>query len=81
MSNRRFIQITTQSQIELLKYSGNSIQGDSRDRGRYVSPESGGVGVVTARSPTGLFAFFRTDLIQSEPSWKLSSTSDWLMFA
>ena len=26
-----------------------------------------------------LFTFFRTDLIQSEASWKLSSTSDWLM--
>ena len=28
-----------------------------------------------------LFTFFRTDLIQSEASWKLSSTSDWLMSA
>ena len=28
-----------------------------------------------------LFIFFRTDLIQSEASWKLSSTSDWLMSA
>ena len=26
-----------------------------------------------------LFIFFRADLIQSEASWKLSSTSDWLM--
>ena len=26
-----------------------------------------------------LFTFSRTDLIQSEASWKLSSTSDWLM--
>ena len=26
-----------------------------------------------------LFTFFRADLIQSEASWKLSSTSDWLM--
>ena len=26
-----------------------------------------------------LFLFFRTDLVQSEASWKLSSTSDWLM--
>ena len=25
-----------------------------------------------------LFTFFRADLIQSEASWKLSSTSDWL---
>ena len=25
--------------------------------------------------------FFRTDLIQSEASWKLPSTSDWLMSA
>ena len=25
-----------------------------------------------------LFTFFRTDFIQSEASWKLSSTSDWL---
>ena len=40
-----------------------------------------GLGFVTARSPTDLFAFFRTDLIQSESSWKLSSTSDWLMIA
>ena len=29
----------------------------------------------------GLFTFFRTDLIQSEASWKPSSTSDWLMSA
>ena len=28
-----------------------------------------------------LFTFFRTDLIQSEASWKLSSTFDWLMSA
>ena len=28
-----------------------------------------------------LFTFFRTDLIQSEVSWKLSSTFDWLMSA
>ena len=28
-----------------------------------------------------LFTFFRTDLIQSEASWKLSSASDWLMSA
>ena len=28
-----------------------------------------------------LFTFFRTDLIQSEASWKLSSTSDWLTSA
>ena len=28
-----------------------------------------------------LFTFFRTDFIQSEASWKLSSTSDWLMSA
>ena len=28
-----------------------------------------------------LFTFFRTDLIQSEASWKLSSTTDWLMSA
>ena len=28
-----------------------------------------------------LFTFFCTDLIQSEASWKLSSTSDWLMSA
>ena len=26
-----------------------------------------------------LFTFFRAYLIQSEASWKLSSTSDWLM--
>ena len=26
-----------------------------------------------------LFTFFRADLIQSEASWKLFSTSDWLM--
>ena len=26
-----------------------------------------------------LFTFFRADLIQSEASWKLSSTSDWLI--
>ena len=26
-----------------------------------------------------LFRFFRADLIQSEASWKLSLTSDWLM--
>ena len=26
-----------------------------------------------------LFTFFRTDFIQSEASWKLSSTSDWLI--
>ena len=29
----------------------------------------------------GLFTFFHADLIQSEASWKLSSTSDWLMSA
>ena len=29
----------------------------------------------------GLFTFFHADLIQSEDSWKLSSTSDWLMSA
>ena len=28
-----------------------------------------------------LFTFFHADLIQSEASWKLSSTSDWLMSA
>ena len=28
-----------------------------------------------------LLTFIRTDLIQSEVSWKLSSTSDWLMSA
>ena len=28
-----------------------------------------------------LFTFFRADLIQLEASWKLSSTSDWLMSA
>ena len=28
-----------------------------------------------------LFTFFHIDLIQSEASWKLSSTSDWLMSA
>ena len=28
-----------------------------------------------------LFPFFRADLIQSEASWKLSSTFDWLLFA
>ena len=28
-----------------------------------------------------LFTLFRADLIQSEASWKLSSTSDWLMCA
>ena len=28
-----------------------------------------------------IFTFFRTDLIQSEASWKPSSTSDWLMSA
>ena len=28
-----------------------------------------------------LLTFIRTDLIQSEASWKLSSTSDWLMSA
>ena len=28
-----------------------------------------------------LFKFFRTDLIQSEARWNLSSTSDWLMSA
>ena len=28
-----------------------------------------------------LFTFFRADLIQSEASWKLSSTSDWLISA
>ena len=26
-----------------------------------------------------LFTFFRADLIQPQASWKLSSTSDWLM--
>ena len=29
--------------------------------------------------PFDLFTFFRVHLIQSEASWKLSSTSDWLM--
>ena len=29
----------------------------------------------------GIFTFFRAALIQSETSWKLSSTSDWLMSA
>ena len=28
-----------------------------------------------------LFTFFRADLIQSEATWKLSSTSDWLLSA
>ena len=28
-----------------------------------------------------LFTFSRADLIQSEASWKMSSTSDWLMSA
>ena len=28
-----------------------------------------------------LFTFCRTDSIQSEASWKLSSSSDWLMSA
>ena len=28
-----------------------------------------------------LLTFFRADLIQSKASWKLSSTSDWLLFA
>ena len=28
-----------------------------------------------------LFTFFHTDLIQSEVSWKLSLTSDWLISA
>ena len=28
-----------------------------------------------------LFTFFRADLIQSEASWKPSSTSDWFMSA
>ena len=28
-----------------------------------------------------LFTFFCTGLIQSEASWKLSSTADWLMSA
>ena len=28
-----------------------------------------------------VFTFFRTDLIQSEASWKLSSTSHWLTSA
>ena len=28
-----------------------------------------------------LFTFFRADFVQSEASWKLSSTSDWFMFA
>ena len=28
-----------------------------------------------------LFTFFRADLIQSETSWKLSSTYDWFMSA
>ena len=28
-----------------------------------------------------LFTFFRTDSVQSEASWKLSSRSDWLMCA
>ena len=52
-----------------------------------MSPhDSGGVGVCYSKEPknvttSDLFAFFRTDLIQSESSWKLSSTSDWLMFA
>ena len=48
-----------------------------------MSPDSGGVGLCYSREPksmtaSDLFAFFRTDLIQSESSWKLSSTSDWL---
>ena len=39
--------------------------------------------VVYSKEPknvtaSDLFTFFRTDLIQSEASWKLSSTSDWL---
>ena len=28
-----------------------------------------------------LLTFFRADLIQSEASWKLSSTFDWLLYA
>ena len=52
-----------------------------------MSPhDSGGVGVCYSKeaknvTTSDLFAFFRTDLIESESSWKLSSTSDWLMFA
>ena len=36
---------------------------------------------ITARNPKvcKLFTFSRADLIQSEASWKLSLTSDWLM--
>ena len=39
--------------------------------------------VVYSKEPksvtaSDLFTFFGTDLIQSEASWKLSSTSDWL---
>ena len=34
---------------------------------------------VAAVTTFNLFTFFRTDLIQSDASWKLSSTSDWLM--
>ena len=28
-----------------------------------------------------LFTFFRADLIKSEANWKLSSASDWLLYA
>ena len=60
---------------------------DSGGVGVYYSKEpKRGVGVYCSKEPksvttSDLFAFFRTDLIQSESSWKLSSTSDWLMFA
>ena len=42
--------------------------------------------VVYSREPksvtaSDLFTFFGTDLIQSEASWKLSFTSDWLTFS
>ena len=42
--------------------------------------------IIYSKEPKGvtafnLFTFFHTDLIQSEASWKLSSTSDWLMSA
>ena len=36
---------------------------------------------VRSKEPKSVKAFFRTDLIQSEASWKPSSTSDWLMSA
>ena len=43
-------------------------------------------GIIYSKEPKSvtafnLFTFFHTDLIQSEASWKLSSTSDWLMSA